>query len=113
MAVDKPNVHLSLANLRKETEKVEEFTLALSGSKRITFPDIYGMESEDAENLVRKIDDRTYNWEALRLWLTKADADALKAEKLTMRQLMQVIQAAQNHYEGVYGTPGEGSASEG
>jgi len=43
MAVDKPTVHLSISSLRKEVAKPEAFRVALSGSKVITFPDLFAL----------------------------------------------------------------------
>lgn len=110
---DTPNVQLSLANLRKEVVKAEPLKMALSGSKIITFPDVYAMESEDAETIFSRLNQSATNWTVIRKWLSKDDAEALKAEKLTLIELATVMRAAVKYYEDIYGNPGEGSASAG
>ena len=111
MAVDKPTVHLSLSALRKEVAKPDPFRVALTGSKTITFPDVYGMESVEAEEIFGALNQSATNWGALDKWLTKADAAALKAEKLSVRELGAVVQAAIAYYEQTVGTAGNGTAS--
>lgn len=113
MAADKPNVHLSLSKLKKEITKPEVLRMSLSGSKIITWPDMFDIESEEAEELFDELNRDQANWSVLRKWLSKPDADALKAEKLTVRELMTVVSAATSYYEQSYGKPGEGNASEG
>lgn len=111
MAVDKPNVQLSLAALKKEVAAPEVLRMALSGSKVITWPDLYGTESVEAESVFAGLNRSMTNWAVLETWLSKDDAAALKAEKLSLRQLAAVVQAAVQYYEGTYGTPGEATAS--
>lgn len=110
MAADKPVVHLSLSKLRKELVKPEVFQVALSGSKIITFPDLYDMESTEAEQTFSALNRNATNWEALSKWLSEKDTEALKAEKLSVRELAAVVQAAIAHYEGSYGDAGKGNA---
>lgn len=108
---DKPTVHLTLAKIRKETTKPEVFQVALTGSKIITFPDLYDLESVEAEDIFNSLNQTSTNWTVLNKWLPKKDAEALKAEKLTVRELAAVVQAAVAYYEDAYGNTGEGSAS--
>lgn len=111
MAVDKPTVHLSLSSLRKEVAKPDEFKVALSGSKIITFPDLYAKESVEAENVFGALNRSNTNWTALGMWLSEKDCEALKAEKLSVRELGAVVQAAISYYEETVGSAGNGSAS--
>jgi hypothetical protein len=111
MAVDKPIVHLSLSTLRKEVAKPEAFRVAMSGSKTITFPDLFALESTEAEGVFADLGRNASNWDALDKWLSAADAAALKAEKLSVRELAAVVQAAMSYYEGTIGGPKKGSAS--
>lgn len=111
MAVDKPTVHLSLSSLRKEVAKPEPFRVALSGSKTITFPDLYDLESTEAEEVFGDLTRNSGNWDALEKWLSDADAKALKAERLSVRELGAVVQAAINYYEQTVGSAGNGPAS--
>lgn len=108
---DKPNVTTTLASLRKEITKPEVFKLGLSGGKVITFPDLYDMESQEAEEVFGSLNQNMTNWAAIRQWLSTEDADKLAAEKLSIRELGVVMSAAVSHYEGKYGEQGEGSAS--
>lgn len=108
---DKPTVHLSLSALRKEVVKPEPFMVSLSGSKLITFPDLYAMESLQAEEIFAGITGHETNWTVLGRWLSPADIAALKAEKLTLAELVHVVKAAYGYYEGIYGKPGERGAS--
>lgn len=110
---DKPIVQLSLANLRKEVVTADPLKMALSGSKIITFPDVYAMESEEAETIFARLNQSATNWTVIRKWLSKEDADALKAEKLTLIELATVMRSAVKYYEDIYGTAGEGNASAG
>lgn len=112
MAVnDKPTVHLSLSSLRKEVAKPDPFRVALTGSKIITFPDLFALESTEAETVFADLGRNASNWDALAKWLSEADVKALKAEKLNVRELAAVVQAAISYYEETVGKPGEGDAS--
>lgn len=108
---DKPTVHASLSALRKEIEKPEPYSIALSNSKIITFPDLNALESEESDELVEKIESGRSNWSALNEWLSPEDAKALKEEKLTRAELVHVMRAASKYYQSHYGTAGEGIAS--
>jgi len=111
MAVDKPTVHLSLSSLRKEVAKPEAFRVALSGSKVITFPDLFALESTEAETVFGSLSRNASNWDALGKWLSEADCAALRAEKLSVRELAAVVQAAIQYYEGTVGSAEKGTAS--
>lgn len=110
---DKPTVHYSLAELRNETTEVEPYSVALSNSKLITFPDLNAMESEEAEDLMERIQAGQKTWALLDEWLSKDDAKALRAEKLTRAQLLRLMKTASTYYSGFYGDLGEGAASAG
>ncbi|MBB5748534.1 hypothetical protein [Micrococcus sp. TA1] len=112
---DKPTVHLTLAKLKESTKAPEPFILGLDGGKRVTFPDFYnGMDSEASEALLNELNNpqRAGVWPALKLWLSDGDLEKLRAQKFTLHQLMQIIAAANDHYERHYGTPGEGGGSD-
>ena len=112
MANDKPTVQFSLAKLRKEVKEVEPFSIALSGSKIITFPDLNAMESEESDELLDRLESPGKNtWAVLDDWLSKDDAKALRAEKLSRAELIHVVATASNYYKGEYGDLGEGTAS--
>lgn len=111
MAADKPTVHLSLSTLRKEVAKPEPFRVAVSGSKTVIFPDLFALESTEAEGVFADLGRNASNWDALDKWLSKTDAATLRAERLSVRELAVVVQAAMSYYEGTIGTAGNGTAS--
>ncbi len=113
--VDTPKVHTSLAALQRERpEGIEPFQLALEDSRIITFPDLFELDYEKAETVMRGAQSGTIApSEALRLWLSEKDAAALFDRPRSFRDLLAILQAAQAHYEGVYGHQGEGVASRG
>lgn len=112
---DSPQVHASLAKLRKEgRQEVEPFQLALDDSRVVTFPDPFARDAEEAEELFWGI--QTGNLRptrALRMWLSEEDGDLLFSQGLTFRDLTQIVQAAMAYFESTYGPQGEGSASRG
>jgi len=110
-AIDKPTVHLSLSALRKEVANPDPFRVSLTGSKVITFPDLFALESTEAETVFGSLSRNASNWEALDKWLSKADTATLRAERLSVRELAAVVQAAMNYYEQTVGTPEKDTAS--
>ncbi|BCW61843.1 hypothetical protein [Arthrobacter sp. StoSoilB22] len=110
---DSPNIQFSIAGVRKEIVKAEVLKVGLSNSKVITFPDLYAMESSEAESIFGRLNQNATNWKVIRTWLSLEDADALKAEKLSVIELSTVMRRAVRYYEDIYGTAGEGNASEG
>lgn len=113
MAVDKPVVQFSLAQIRKDTKKVESLKVALSNSKTIEFPDLMAQESEESERTLARIEARgAHTWEALEDWLSKDDVEALRAEKLSRAELINLLNVASKYYEDQYGDLGNGTASE-
>ena len=114
MAADKPTVQYSLAKLRKEAAEVEPFSVALTGSKIITFPDLMALESEASDELLERVQAPGKNtWAVLDDWLSEGDTKALRAEKLTRAELLRLVKAASHYYTDVYGDLGEGAASAG
>ena len=111
MAADKPTVQYSVAKLSNEVEDVEPFSVALSNSKVITFPDLMAMESEESDELLGRIEKLTSTWGILDDWLSKEDAAALRAEKLTRVKLLRLMKVASKYYQDAYGDLGEGAAS--
>lgn len=111
MAIDKPTVQYSIAKLSKEVEEVEPFSVALTNSKIITFPDLMAMESEESEELLERIEQLRSTWGVLDDWLSKDDAAALRAEKLTRAKLLRLLKAASKYYQDAYSDLGEDAAS--
>lgn len=112
MAIDKPSINLSLAALEAEVAKPEPFVLALSGGKRITFPDLFDMPADEAEAFFADIETPgKHDFEFLAKWLSKADFEAYKAAKVPLRVHRALMQRVFSYYEQTVGTPGEGPAS--
>jgi hypothetical protein len=112
MANDKPNINLTLAALEAEVVKPEPFVLALSGGKRITFPDLFDLPADEAEEFFedfRKPGKSDFGF--LEKWLSPTDFEAYKAAKIPLRVHMAVVQRVMAYYEQTVGTPGEGGAS--
>jgi hypothetical protein len=113
MAVDKPTVQYSVAKLSNEVKEVEPFSVALSSSKIITFPDLMAMESEESDELLSRIEKLTSTWGVLDDWLSEEDAALLRAEKLSRVKLLRLVKVASKYYEDAYGDLGEDAASAG
>ncbi|MFF1382769.1 hypothetical protein ACFVWT_04305 [Arthrobacter sp. NPDC058288] len=113
MAVDKPNINLTLAALEAEVAKPEPFVLALKGGKRITFPDLYDLPAVEAEAFFAKFEGagRT-DFALLEEWLSKADYEAYVAARLPLRVHGALIERVMAYYQQTVGTPGEDTASE-
>jgi len=110
MAVDKPSINLSLAALEAEVAKPEPFVLALSGGKRVTFPDLFDMPADEATSFFEDLGDND-DFKFLAKWLSKADFEAYKAAKVPLRVHKVLIQRVMAYYEQTVGTSGEGTAS--
>lgn len=112
MAVDKPVVQFSLAQIRKEAKEVDVLKVGISGSKIITFPDLMALESEESERQLARIDARgTNTWKALEDWLSAEDVEALRAEKLSRANLVRLLNSASKYYQDAYGDLGNEGAS--
>ena len=108
--IDKPKIHATFAAL-DAIEKPEPYVYATKAGKRVTFPDIFDMEFEAAEEFLRDLASDQWNSSVLRKWLTDKDFAALKADKLSLRQMNALTEMVRAHYEGTLGDAGEGSAS--
>lgn len=111
MAVDKPNVTLTLATLESEVAKPEPFTIAFKNGKRVTFPDIFDMPAEEAEAFLASMEGAKNDFSALEKWLSKDDFAKYKEAKLSLRVHKALIERVTAYYEQTVGTPGEDPAS--
>lgn len=109
---DKPRpANLSFKELDAE-ERPEPFIYRTDTGHRVVFPDIFEMEAEEGEKFLNEIQrQQGNNYTALKKWLSKDDYDALRADKLTMRQLMRLAKTVYQYYEGSLGDLGEGLGS--
>lgn len=113
MANDKPSVNLTLASLEAEIAAPEPFILALRGGKRITFPDLYGMPVDEAEEFFKDFNPNSgkNDLNLLEKWLSAADFEAYKAAKIPLRVHGALLERVTNYYQQTVGKPGEDSAS--
>jgi len=112
MANDKPNVNLSLAALEAEASKPEPFVLALTGSKRITFPDLFDLPVDEAEEFFSDLSEPgKSDFEFLAKWLSRSDFEAYKAAKVPLRTHKVLIQRVLAYYQQTVGDEGNGAAS--
>jgi hypothetical protein len=108
---DKPKVNLSIAALEAEIGVVDPYVIALPNSKLITFPDVAGMEAEEAEAFLEDIQKSKRNSEALKKWLPADDYENLRAARLSLRTQSHMMGRVGDYYTSTLGTKGEDSAS--
>ena len=104
---DTIKVNASLASLDAQAEATP-FVFGISKNKRITFPHPSDMSLEAAEALadILNSDGAKKASTVFERWLSAADYAALVAEKLTVRQANALAQLVTEHYQDVFGTPG-------
>lgn len=110
MATDKPKVHSTAKDVEPDATP-EPFVYMTKANKRVTFPDIFDMEWEEAETFLLDMEHER-NSVILKKWLSEKDLEALKAEKLTLRSMGTLLTKVMAHYEAFMGAPGEDTASE-
>lgn len=107
---DTPTVHFSFSQF--EDVELEPFVYMTKANKRVEFPDIFAMDADEGEELIRDMESGKITLgEGLRRWLPADELKKVDEDKLTLRQRMALVEAAQAHYEKFYGDSGEGSAS--
>lgn len=111
MAVDKPNINISVAQLEKEAVKPEPYVLALKSGKRVTFPDLYDRPADEAEEFLKEFSTEPNDFKALEKWLPKTEFDKYKAAKLPLRAHALLIDKVMSYYQNSLGLPGEDDAS--
>lgn len=108
----KPGINKTLAAFTAEVAIPEPYVLALSGSKRITFPDLFNKPVEEATEFFRDLETTGQNeLSYLEKWLSPEDFAAYKAEKIPLRIHAAIMQEIMGYYEASVGTPGEDTAS--
>lgn len=112
MASIKPGINRTLASLAAEVVTPEPYVLALSGSKRITFPDLFNKPVEEATEFFRDLETTGQNdIKFLEKWLSPEDFATYTAEKVPLRVHAAVMSEVMGYYESTMGTPGEDTAS--
>lgn len=109
---DKPsNITTTLKSLAAEAKDPDPYSIALSDSKVITFPDPLALEGDEGEQFLSDFERMTPG-DALKKWLPEKDNAALREEKLTLRQRRHLVQSVLRYYQGGLGDAGEGPGSE-
>lgn len=105
---NKPDLVLS----QLEVEEVGPYVVALSGSKRVTFPDPGAMNAFEADEFANDLM-RAQNADTVfSRWLSEEDFKKLKDEKgFTLYKMRKLMEHLNNHYKAAFGDPGEGNAS--
>lgn len=107
---DSPLQNSTLARLGK-TEKPEAYVyVTRTGKTKVTFPDPGEMDWLEAESFLDELGS-SKDSAFLKRWLSDADYKKIVAEKWTLREKNHVLQDLFQHYEEIFGTPGEESAS--
>lgn len=110
MATDKPKTHLSFNDIDREIDAPEPFVYTTKASKRVTFPDIFAMEADEAEQMMAEMESMPDS-KFLAKWLGEEDLAKLAADKLSLRHRAMLMQRVMAYYEGTLGDQGEGTAS--
>jgi len=112
--LDSPTIHLSAADLDKEAgsdQAPEPYVYRTRTGKRVTFPDPYEMGFEEAEKFLDEIQAFGNSADSLKRWVGLDGLDAIRKDKLTLRQMLLLVERVQQHYLSFMGTPGEGAPS--
>lgn len=107
---DRPKTNLSFADLDREIDAPEPYVYTTKASKRVTFPDIFAMEADEAERMLLEIQTLP-DGEFLKRWLAEEDLAKLAEDKLTLRHRAMLVQNVMAYYEGTLGNQGEDDAS--
>lgn len=107
---DKPIVNMAFSQLDAE-EKPQPYVYVTKSNHRVVFPDIFDMEAEEGAKFLLDVQTSRDDGAVLKKWLDPKDYEAIRADKLTLRQRMRLMQAVMAYYENSLGTPGEEQAS--
>lgn len=109
---DKPKVHATLASLDVEADP-EPFVWGTKSGKRVTFPDPGAMDAFEVEDFLADFTELgRNNTVVMKKWLSEKDFEALREDRLTLRQFTALMKAVLAHYSDIFGpVPGEGLGS--
>lgn len=110
---DKPLApNLTIDALMAETQAPEPFRFAIGNSKIVTFPDLYDVPVEEAEEFLEQLNNLGSNdMEFLGNWLSEEDFELYKSAGLKLRQHARLMNMVLDYYEASMGKRPEGSAS--
>jgi hypothetical protein len=104
---DKPKVDLVLADLEKEIQEPEPYTVVIKGGKRITFKDPFDFTLDEREhimNLLQGMERGTVDdLEFLAEIMTKTDLEAYKKSNPKIRTHNTLMQRVMRHFQGALG----------
>lgn len=112
--VDKPQIHLSAKELDKEAGSgtaPESYVYLTRANKRVTFPDPYEMDFEEAEKFLAELETFGNSTDALTKWVGVEGLEAIRNDHLTLRQMLTLVERVQQHYVSFMGSPGEDAPS--
>lgn len=112
---DKPHIDSSASLLDKQIGEAipQPFVYITKANQRIVFPDPYEMGWEEAEEFLAKLEAFGNSRDALLEWVGQDGLDAIRGDKLTLRQMLTLVQNIQTHYTAALGSPGESNGSAG
>lgn len=103
---DNPLNNATLARLEKAETAGPYVYTCRNGKDTVTFPDLAEMDWDEGEEFMKALlEDRESVW--MRKYLSPAEYDLFRAEKLKMKELVPVIRDISRHYSQIFGTPGE------
>lgn len=108
---DAPKINATMSDL-DSVAQAGPFIQALSGGKRITFPDPGTMEWTKAEEFLEDLD-KSNTRGMLEKWLSEADFKKLIDAKLNLYQIAELGRRVNAHYEAIFGPMGNGTGSTG
>lgn len=111
MSSDNPLQNATLARLDKTEEPGPYEYIGRNGKTKITFPDPGEMDWLEAEEFLADITTEKDS-HVLKKWLSDEDYQKALGEKWTLREKNRVLRDVLGHYEDIFGTQGEGTASE-
>lgn len=101
---DKPAPRHSINSIRKDGAEVEPYILVLADGTEITFRSPEDLDAESGVRLMRAATVRPHEiWEILGEWLSEKELVAIRKEKLTLGQVVRILEAVKSHFEEYFG----------
>lgn len=108
---DAPKINATMADLDAAAH-AGPFRQALTGGKRITFPDPGEMEWTKAEEFLNDLIAASTQ-EMVKKWLSEEDFKKLMDAKLNLYQINELGRRIMAHYEAIFGPQEKGTGSTG
>lgn len=108
---DNPLENATLSKLAKIEAGGPYEYVTRNGKNTITFPDLAKMDWEEGEQFMQDMSTLPESrW--LPKYLSTPDWERFRQEKLNMGEMVVVLRDVMNHYQEVFGTPGEEGTSQ-